>query len=322
MDIRSHKRKKNRISNFHYDPFKVSFLQNVFFIVSTLVFVLSNIKNMFVLPLVLLIQTCIFHIFFFRTNVSLAPPGQDIKKLILKSISDINKEPSPKKALAPSILHEISGLQAQISPHFLCNTLESIRGHAMIIGDETIEKMTEALSSLFRYSISRKENIVSLKDELYNISQYMKIQKFRFGERFNLTVEMNTLNDIREIFMPKLLLQPLVENSIQHGLMSKEEGGIVKIYIMQNLQMVTIDIIDYGVGMSEETLNSIIGRKPLATTSRYSGTGMGIGIDNIIDRIHLYYGPEYGLKIYSAPNAGTQVTVTFPFDENLFKTKI
>lgn len=128
---------------------------------------------------------------------------------------------------------EINNLQDQINPHFLYNTLEVIRGEALINGDKKVAEMTEALANYFRYNISRKETFVYLKDELKNICNYFKIQQHRFGDRISFEIVYHGIEekDVQNCYIPKLILQPIVENSIYHGLEMKIGGGVIKIHI-------------------------------------------------------------------------------------------
>ena len=117
---------------------------------------------------------------------------------------------------------ELDSLQSQINPHFLYNTLESIRGQAVLDKTEKIAKMTEALSAFFRYSIGRKGSIVQLTDELKNTDNYMLIQQFRFGEKVSLQKIISD-EEALQGYLPKMTIQPIIENAIYHGLEMKEE---------------------------------------------------------------------------------------------------
>ena len=120
---------------------------------------------------------------------------------------------------------ELTALQSQINPHFLYNTLETIRGQALIDDNEEIAKMVEALSAFFRYSISRKGNLVTLRDELANIENYMLIQRYRFNNRFSMEVLIDEEDEEAfDFLIPRLIIQPVVENAIEHGIDEKEDG--------------------------------------------------------------------------------------------------
>jgi len=210
-------------------------------------------------------------------------------------------------------------LQGQINPHFLYNTLDSIRGQALLDGAEEIADMTEALSAFFRYSISRKGNLVTLRDEIWNLDNYMKIQQFRFEDKFVLTKKFDCNQDVLDCYVPKMILQPIVENAIYHGLELLEEQGKVVLRIEDTDQKLRIQIEDSGVGIPEKLLREInaqfadTGYQPAKPVSRKSG----IALKNVNDRIQLYFGKEYGLFIRSVVGIGTQVDITIPQEKNI-----
>ena len=205
---------------------------------------------------------------------------------------------------------DLFALQSQINPHFLYNTLDSIRGQAVRYKVYEIADMTKALSSIFRYTISKKDLFVTLRDELWNISTYFKIQQFRFNNRFSLNMHGDT--EALDYFIPKLILQPLVENAIFHGLELKTEPGHISIRYAATEKRLIITVSDDGVGMSTETLDrirsSISGEYILEPHASHSG----IALRNINQRIHLLYGKEYGLSVYSIENSGTDMEITLP----------
>lgn len=156
---------------------------------------------------------------------------------------------------------ELTALQSQINPHFLYNTLESIRGQALVDDNLEIAQMVEALSSFFRYSISRKGNLVTLRDELANIENYMMIQRYRFNNRFSLEVILDEEDEAAYDFLiPRLIIQPVVENAIFHGLEEKLEGGKVTIEVIVTDQNLILTISDNGKGMNGEKLKELNAR--------------------------------------------------------------
>lgn len=210
---------------------------------------------------------------------------------------------------------ELNELQSQINPHFLYNTLESIRGEALGEGLEEIADMTEALGYFFRYSISRKKNLVTLQEELKNIQNYYLIQKFRFGSRIDMKIEIEEEDKIIGFMMPKLLIQPIVENAIFHGLEKKMGKGTISISIACTDQRLVLVISDDGMGMTEESLEKL--NKKLEkgvdfTDSQDDYKNAGIALDNVNQRIKLSFGSEYGLHVYSTQNIGTDVVITLP----------
>lgn len=214
-------------------------------------------------------------------------------------------------------------LQNQINPHFLYNTLESIRGEALIAGLDGVADMTEALAKFFRYTITNIENLVTVQDELDNCETYFLIQKYRFGDRLQLHIDYDAEDweDIMNCKIPKLTLQPILENSIIHGTELKVETGNLRIQFGRTQDRLLIRISDDGVGMDEETLTKLnrkLGRDGDELIHGEERKG-GIALANVNSRIHLIFGEEYGLHVYSVPQKGTDVEITIPFqkDENV-----
>ncbi|MCI8549327.1 MAG: histidine kinase [Lachnospiraceae bacterium] len=208
-------------------------------------------------------------------------------------------------------------LQNQINPHFLYNTLESIRGEALIAGLDSVADMTEALAKFFRYTITKVENLVSVEEELDNCETYFRIQQYRFGDRLKLHVEYEE-EDYEEIMscqIPKLTLQPILENSIIHGIEPKVGVGNLKIRFERTESRLIIWISDNGVGMDDEVLaklNRHLGRDGKTLEYRRQEERGGIALVNVNNRIHLIFGEEYGMHVYSMTGAGTDVEITLP----------
>jgi two-component system sensor histidine kinase YesM len=207
-------------------------------------------------------------------------------------------------------------LQNQINPHFLYNTLEGIRSEALSAGLDTIAQMTEALSTFFRYTISTMDNLVTVEDELANIENYFTIQQYRFGKRLNLHIDIaeNERFEILAYRLPKLTLQPIVENSIIHGLECKVSKGTLRITLETTPSRLLITISDDGVGMEASQLEEL--NRSLAIRSlSYVGGGRkrgGIAIVNVNNRIKLLFGEQYGITITSTPSLGTDVEIVLP----------
>ena len=212
-------------------------------------------------------------------------------------------------------------LQNQINPHFLYNTLESIRGEALIAGMDNIADMTEALAKFFRYTITKVENLVSVEEELDNCETYFLIQKYRFGNRLQLHIlyEEESKESIMNCKIPKLTLQPVLENSIIHGTELKIGTGNLTIQFEQTDTRLIIRISDDGVGMDEPTLaklNRKLGGGGRALTDNSEEKKGGIALVNVNNRIHLLFGEEYGIHVYSIREKGTDVEVTLPIVMN------
>ncbi len=211
---------------------------------------------------------------------------------------------------------ELLALQNQINPHFLYNTLDAIRGDALCAGMDNIADITEALSTYFRYTITETSTLVMLMDELENVDNYFTIQQYRFGERLKIQIDIPEEDtEVLQLQCPKLMLQPIVENAIFHGLEKRSEGGTIKVEIERTDNRVFIHVRDDGVGIEEETLKSI--NKKLEHVSvgyikdPQKGRG-GIALNNVCRRIKLLFGEEYGIHIYSFKDVGTHVCITLP----------
>lgn len=213
---------------------------------------------------------------------------------------------------------ELTALQSQINPHFLYNTLECIRGQALLDDNIEIAKMVEALSSFFRYSISKKGNLVTLRDELANIENYMLIQRYRFNNRFSMEIIIDEEDEAAYDFLvPRLIIQPVIENAIFHGLEERMEDGIVSIeVIVTDLDMI-ITISDNGKGIDCEELEELNNRinvndMELDDKNKSNQINTGIALPNINRRIRLLFGKEYGVNVYSTLGKGTDVEIIIP----------
>ncbi|MCI8319499.1 MAG: sensor histidine kinase [Dorea sp.] len=215
---------------------------------------------------------------------------------------------------------ELTALQSQINPHFLYNTLESIRGQALMDDNREIAGMVEALSSFFRYSISRKGKLVTLREELANINNYMLIQCYRFNNRFSLEVLIDEEDEeAYDFLIPKLIIQPVVENAIYHGLEEKLEGGRVTIEVIVTDKTLILTISDNGSGIEGAALAKLNQRihSPSMRVEEEGGQkqhNTGIALPNIHKRIQLLFGEEYGVNVYSTVGQGTDVEITIPAD--------
>ena len=236
------------------------------------------------------------------------------EKLALKKLGQLldNKEANQLSNRQAQYL----ALQNQINPHFLYNTLEAIRGEALSEGMENIANITEAMATFFRYTISNMDNLVSLEEELSNAENYFAIQNYRFGERISMQVDIEPGSEAaRDVKIPKLTLQPIIENAIIHGLEHQVQPGKVSVHIGIVEQRLLIEITDDGVGMSEATLDEINRRLLHPETVRPGEekprTG-GIALINVDNRIKLIFGEQYGLKVSSIKGYGTRVEVSLP----------
>lgn len=208
-------------------------------------------------------------------------------------------------------------LQNQINPHFLYNTLESIRSEAMLAGLDEMADMTESLATFFRYTITKVENLVSVEEEIQNCETYFNIQKYRFGDRIVLQIECDP-EDREEIYrcrLPKLTMQPILENSIIHGTELKIGTGHLTIHLERTQKRLLIRISDDGLGMDEGTLgriNARFGKDNLDIAGDETKSKGGLALANVDNRIRLLFGDEYGLQVFSVPGVGTDVEIMLP----------
>ncbi|MDO5548106.1 MAG: histidine kinase [Eubacteriales bacterium] len=210
---------------------------------------------------------------------------------------------------------EYLALQNQINPHFLYNTLEAIRADALLADCKEIAETAEALATFFRYTISDVQEYVTFSDELDNVENYFIIQRCRFGDKLAMELEMEN-EQLLEAEMPKLILQPLVENAIVHGLEDKIGRGTVQIIVENSNKVLFLRVRDDGVGISEEQVERLNeqfskGERRASTPDHRQRKG-GIALHNVNSRIRLMFGDDYGLRIYSAKGIGTECCVTLP----------
>ncbi|MEK4274259.1 cache domain-containing sensor histidine kinase [Paenibacillus sp. FSL R7-0026] len=200
---------------------------------------------------------------------------------------------------------EMRALHDQIKPHFLYNTLGSVKWIASMQQADKIVEMTDALISMLRYATKSDGTLVTIREELDNITNYVTIQNVRYYDCIQMRYEVeDRLLDYR---MPKMILQPIVENAIFHGLAELEEDGIITIRIQSQLDEVVIQVCDNGVGMDHHTMQNLLEEKSGAGT----GTN-GIGLHNVQRRIQLHFGKPYGIQVESKMGEGTIFSILLP----------
>lgn len=211
---------------------------------------------------------------------------------------------------------QMKALEARINSHFLFNTLESINSMAELADNKEIATMSLALGDMFRYAIKTPGEIVTLTDELKHVDDYASIQLIRFNGKFRL--EKNIPPALLSCPVLKLILQPLVENALFHGLNYCTTGDLITISAVQENLLLHISVSDNGVGMNPETLamlrSTLMNQNSFSEIGHHSGQSIGLG--NIHARIQLYYGKQYGLSIASTENIGTRITITIPITGN------
>jgi two-component system sensor histidine kinase YesM len=221
-------------------------------------------------------------------------------------------------------------LQAQINPHFLYNTLNSVVRMAGSGKNEEVVTTITSLSKLFRISLSRGKTVIPVREELEHVRHYLIIQQLRFKAKFLFTIEAP--DEALSLMTLKLILQPIVENSIHHGIEPMADIGEIRITVALVGEELVFRIQDNGVGLSPERLLQLqsgeaarpseTGTGPGTGSGTATGTGQGrdsaassgsgVGLGNVRERIRLYYGSPYGLQIDSVLEEGTTVTIRIP----------
>ncbi|MDO5782808.1 MAG: sensor histidine kinase [Eubacteriales bacterium] len=204
--------------------------------------------------------------------------------------------------------YELQALQAQINPHFLYNTLDSIIWMAET-NDSNIVAMTEALAKLFRISLNKGNEEISLERELEHVKNYLIIQSMRYADKF--TYEILVEPGVERCRTIKLILQPIVENCIYHGIKKKRGTGKITIRAYRREQDLIIEVSDDGCGMPEEICRKILSDE----IESENISGSGIGVKNVNERIQLRFGKKYGLSYSSEEGVGTTVTYVLPYNE-------
>ncbi|WP_084043009.1 sensor histidine kinase [Bacillus sp. J37] len=211
-----------------------------------------------------------------------------------------------KKEISEKEAH-LRALQAQINPHFLYNTLDTINWMAQYGDAEKVNKITTALSRLLKTSITNNREFIRLEEEMNYIDDYMAIQSIRFQDKIHYSVHMDS--EVKQYVVPKLILQPIVENAMIHGIEKKIGNGYIFINGMIKNNKLHIQVIDNGVGMDERTVTALLEGK-YEKIDESKGTGNGILI--VQNRIRLLYGKDNGLKIESNKNIGTLFEIVLP----------
>lgn len=197
---------------------------------------------------------------------------------------------------------ELKALQAQINPHFLYNTLDAIAWLCEEERHKDAVEMVNSLAKLFRISISRGHELITIEKEMQHAKSYLKIQNFRYKNQFTYSFDVD--EECLNYLCNKITLQPIIENAIYHGIDRMVDEGKINIGIHKKGDRIIFTVEDNGVGMTEEQCEEILHKD--------AGDRVGIGIKNVNDRIKIYFGEEYGLTIQSELDEGTRVTISMP----------
>lgn len=210
---------------------------------------------------------------------------------------------------------EIQALQSQINPHFLFNTLNAGVQLAMMEDAEKTGIFLEKMSNLFRYNLRKIGNSVTLQEELNNLHTYIYILETRFGDLINFNFDINIGDEANDIYMPAMIIQPLIENASIHGVGEMEKGAEITLSVKKLDGYVEIIVADNGIGMDKETIDNILSldeKKPKEKSSKKSGHTTGIGLDNVHRRLNVFYEREDILSIESELNNGTKMKLILP----------
>ncbi|TVX99391.1 sensor histidine kinase [Paenibacillus cremeus] len=223
----------------------------------------------------------------------------DRLRLVIKKESDLQRM---KHEL------EIRAMQAEINPHFLYNTLEAINWIGRMNNIPKICDMTTMLAEIMRYSISNRQDLVRLEEELAHVKRYLNIQKIRFEDKLSILIDVDEA--LHHILIPKLTLQPMVENAVVHGLADKDGVGRIRISGRSQEDRAVLMVEDNGCGMPEEKVNALLSNQQDEYRIRQS-----IGIKNVDSRLRLFFGEPYGLQFKSVVGRGTRVTIHLPMNQ-------
>lgn len=224
----------------------------------------------------------------------------DMAKRIKTLMEDIVAEHESKRK------SEFDTLQSQINPHFLYNTLDIIVW--MIENEQKQEavRIVTALARFFRISLSKGRSIITVRDELEHVRNYLMIQQMRFKNKFVYHIDAG--EEVMDLVSLKLILQPLVENAIYHGMEFMDGDGEICVKVYREAEDLWFRISDNGLGMTQKQVESLLDEKIHVSSRR----GSGIGVKNVNERIRLYFGADYGLTIQSEPDEGTTISIRLP----------
>jgi sensor histidine kinase YesM len=201
---------------------------------------------------------------------------------------------------------QLRSLQSQINPHFLFNTLDTLSKKAYLEGSEETSDLLVSVAGLLRYNLKRLDRSVTLYDEVKVLLKYIDIQKARFTERLQFHTDID--ESCLHVQIPGLTLQPIVENAVIHAIEPMEDGGVIRLRIIDGAERVTIEIEDDGPGIPEQKVKQILEAHPFET----EGHSTGIGFSNVVKRLRLFYGQEELLDIKSGEGRGTKVMLKIP----------
>lgn len=215
---------------------------------------------------------------------------------------------------------EFDAMKSQINPHFLYNTLDTIRGYAQIENAPLTSDMIEVLSRIFRYTISQKNALITIRQELSILFDYIKIQEYRLNQHIVFLQNIDPDLNVMDYKIPKLIIQPFIENALKHGLNGITKDFVITLHIYSTQSRLIISISDNGAGMTPQQLMAL--NRKLAEgdqvnvhtiDQKQSKSGTGIALTNVNARIKLFFGESYGVTAYSTQGAGSEFQISLPY---------
>jgi len=240
----------------------------------------------------------------FRTRDEIGELGEifnEMTRKIKELLQKVDEEARKKRE------YELALLQEQVKPHFLYNSLDIVLVLIEMKREREAAHVVKKLAAYYRNSLSSSEDIISIETEIQIIEDYLELQSIRYGEKF--TYEIYVDKEVKEVWIPKLTLQPLIENAIYHGLKYKENWGKILVEVRTLDQKIVIKVIDDGIGMKKEKLEEIIRGAEKAKKH--------FGLYSVNHRLKLYYGKHMAFKIDSEYGAGTCITIEIPKEDIL-----
>lgn len=248
----------------------------------------------------------------------LAIEFNDMAKKIEELLDTIYDEKVKKKnAQIKALQFEYDALQAKINPHFLYNTLETINSIAKIHGDCETSRMAYLLGNLLRETISNKNNVIILEEEMEYIKSYLEIQQISYRDKIEVRFDFD--ESLMDAVVPKFILQPIVENAIVHGLEKKIGKGIIIVSSKCDVYDMILEVYDDGVGIDECKIKNILRNEDTNIKQDSDKKHTKVGINSVNKRIKILYGDDYGVQIQSDINRGTKISVRLPLN---FETEV